>query len=134
MDRSLADAVTALTADLDARAASALLDVGQAWAAACTVEAPKRTGRLRGSFQFVPTGPLSGEVRMVYYGTYVREGVPAHAVSYQLKAGPRRAVPRAVMYLHPGQQANDFAARAWHHPEVAEALARHGWLGFTPGL
>lgn len=133
MANRLSDAIAALEENLDAHVSAALVVVGAAWAAACTATAPPQTGRLAGSFVFVPTGPMAGEIRMVYDGAIVRQGAPPHTAVRTLKATARRPAT-AITARSQGHAPNDFARRAWESDEVQETVARFPVLVFVPDL
>jgi hypothetical protein len=56
----------------------AVQEEGEAFAQALRVAAPYRTGALKGSIEWVQTGPASGAISLHAYGYYLSEG---HAVA-----------------------------------------------------
>jgi len=131
---TLAEAVEALRRRLEDGANAALLAVGRAWAEEASALAPVDTGALKQSLVFELTGHLTGELRMIHYGAYVRAGVPTHTVMRVLKATPRRTQSSFAVAPHKGQAPNDFVQRAWESERVQGILTQFGAYTFTPGL
>jgi len=153
---SLSGAVTALLERLDQGADAALLVVGEAWAEETQAQAPRRTGRLQLSVRFVPTGHLTGELRMVYYGEFVRTGSSPRTIartttrvvrasssssSSSSRRQGARGRPQATAQasasasdMTRGRAANDFAARAWASPRVREMRTHFAAYAFAADL
>jgi len=131
---TLVEAVDALRQRLETGADAALLAVGRAWAEEASAMAPVDTGALQQSVTFEMTGHLTGELRMIHYGAYVRQGVQPHAAVRVLKAAPRRTQASFVPAPHKGQVSNDFVQRAWESERVQNTLKQFGAYTFTPGL
>jgi len=131
---TLAEAVEALRRRLEDGANAALLAVGRAWAEEASALAPVDTGALKQSVTFEMTGHLTGELRMIHYGAYVRQGVQPHAAVRVLKASTRRPQSSFAPAPHKGQAPNDFVQRAWESERVQGILTQFGAYTFTPGL
>ncbi len=145
---SLSEAVARLLERLDQGADAALLAVGEAWAEETQAQAPRRTGRLQLSVRFVPTGHLTGELRMVYDGEFVRTGASPRTItrtttrtiraSSSRRQGARgrtqTTAPAPTPDRTKGRAANDFAARAWASPRVREMRAHFAAYAFAADL
>jgi len=151
---SLSGAVAAMLERLDQGADAALLAVGEAWAEETQAQAPRRTGLLQLSVRFVPTGHLTGELRMVYDGEFVRTGASPRTITRTTTRVARassspsssrrqgaRGRPQATAQasapepnMTKGRAANDFAARAWASPRVREMRAHFAAYAFAADL